>query len=120
MRTWQTYQAHTNAPDAPIWVTISACGQLYLPQQTAYPIADAPAVQLLYDSDTRSLGIQALADRRPGALRLSRATRYGRVVSIKGFLLAHGYSIPSVSVQITPTIEDGVLVVPLGPLEVAA
>lgn len=98
-----------------LYVTLNPKGEFVLSLKTYREMIEPPAVILLYDRHTDTIGLRpASDDTRNAILVRTRHSRYNRVVRSLPFLREHGIRLPRTIQFPTARIDDeGVLCLPL-------
>ena len=117
-RPWQWDEFTDTAPRRiadRLYVTINPRGDFVVNMQTFLAMNEPEAVVLLYDKNSRSIGVRRSRTTVPNAILVhTRHARYNRVFRSKKFLVKHGIVLKN-TVQFPTAIidEEGVLVLNL-------
>lgn len=120
---WQEFKetAARRFPER-LYATINARGDFVINLQTYIKLGEPEAVVLLYDRDTRTIGIRPSRLEVPNAILVhTRHERYNRVFRSKPFMVANGIEIDR-TVQFPTAVIDtaGVLILNLKEMVTAA
>ena len=118
-RKWVEFEIGPNRPISGLYVTLNHQGSIVFSRGVFEKLNSPEAFKLLFDPATDTIGVQPCSPLMPNAFSTYQKNVSGtRVIHAKAFWKRHDIRLDGTLRVLHAAIEDGILVLPLKPLEV--